>query len=89
MGMISNTNHYSIIPGFGRSEVVIIYPDTWSIWDITVQHLVGGWPTPPKNMSSSVGIIIIIIPNIYMVESLVIKAMFQTTKQYYHAASSQ
>ena len=36
--------------------------------------LVGGWPTPLKNMSSSVGVT---IPNIWKV----IKAMFQTTKQ--------
>ena len=38
------------------------------------QKLVGGWPTPLKNMSSSVGVI---IPSIWKV----IKAMFQTTNQ--------
>ena len=36
--------------------------------------LVGGWPTPLKNMSSSVGVT---IPNIWKV----IKFMFQTTNQ--------
>ena len=37
-----------------------------------VDDLVGGWPTPLKNMSSSVGMI---IPNIW-------KKMFQTTNQW-------
>jgi hypothetical protein len=37
--------------------------------------LVGGWPTPLKNMSSSVGMMI--FPNIWKV----IKAMFQTTRR--------
>ena len=42
---------------------------------VWVYHLVGGIPTPLKNMSSSVGLII--IPNIWKVK----KIMFQTTNQ--------
>ena len=45
--------------------------------DNNIAELVGGIPTPLKNMSSSVGII---IPNIYIYNGK-IKAMFQTTNQ--------
>ena len=45
----------NIIPR-GRSEIVAIYPHLWYLYDN--HQLVGGVPTPLKNMSSSVGMIL-------------------------------
>ena len=72
-----NTYKYKKIRGWTSSELPAILGFTKGTRFLPIpiyEYLLGGWPTPLKNMSSSVGVI---IPNIWEV----IKAMFQTTNQ--------
>ena len=73
----------------GKKITTTKKPSTWHGWTsasdshpATPDFLIGGWPTPLKNMSSSIGMI---ISNIYVEQT----KMFQTTNQFLLARGPQ